>query len=149
VAARWVSIAASGSVSLAHGRDLRRCHILYSYRGIKDVLIALSSPQQHTTQPLAHHLPTNTHTRRYKLEQSSNQPRAITSAFVPSCHCQCATTVTAHPFSISVGTAFMVLAVPVLPRDPQLPQYKYVYRCTCQCVFPRSSGVAFAIITSL
>jgi hypothetical protein len=58
-----------GSVSLAHGRGLRRCHILYRYRGIKDVLIALSSLQQHTTHPLAHHRPTNTHSRRHKLEQ--------------------------------------------------------------------------------
>jgi hypothetical protein len=49
------------------GIRLRRCQI---HRGIKDVLIALSSLQQHTTHPLAHPS-TNTHTRRHKLEQPS------------------------------------------------------------------------------
>jgi hypothetical protein len=70
VAARWKGTAASGSVSLAHGRGLRRRQILHRYRGIKDVLIALSSLQQHTTHPLAHPS-TNTHTRRHKLVQPS------------------------------------------------------------------------------
>jgi hypothetical protein len=120
VAARWRTNAASGSVSLAHGRGLRRRQILHRYRGIKDVLIVLSSPQQHTTHPHTHHPPTNTHTRRHKLEESSKAMcHNISSFFVaPTCHCHCATTVAVQSPSIPVGTVYMVPIIPVLPPRP-------------------------------
>jgi hypothetical protein len=79
--------------------DGTRCPILYRYRGIKDVPIAFSSLQQHSTHPLAHHPPTNSHTCRHKLEQSSNQPCAITSARSSSCP---ATVARARPRSLHI-----------------------------------------------
>ena len=99
--------ASEGYVSFARGRGLPRCIILCRYRGIKDVLIALSSLQHHTTHPLAHP-PTNIH-----------MCYNVNSFFViPTCQCQCTTAVAPRSYSIPVGTAFMVPAVPILPPRP-------------------------------
>jgi hypothetical protein len=103
------SAAASGSVSFSRGRGLRRCLFLCKCRAIKDVLIALSSPKNHTTHPLT------THPLTIHIHMCCN----VNSFFVmPTYQCRCATTIAAHSYSIPVGTAFIVPAAPVRPARP-------------------------------
>lgn len=107
----------------------------YRSRGIKDMLIALSSLQHtahYTPAPLTHS-PIHTHTMCRKLE------------FI--CRCTHPVTIIMQSPCIPTGTAFMIQTSlhTCCHLDPKRSRYKYVYwYAHLWCVFPCSLEVVCA-----